>query len=140
MIYSQKLGIPIKAQLISGYPGEDETTVQETIDLFRRAEHPGRRFNLIMPLSGSKIYNDTIRMGLIKDEPAYLAALEKSFGVGRVHVNFTKWPDREIYLRKNEAEQIMIENYYNRNLMRKTGRFVKKARAFLGKKKRSLIG
>ena len=112
MIYTQQLKIPIKVQLIFGYPGEDETTLQETIELFKRVDHPGRRFTVITPIPGSKLYDDSLRQGLIKDEPAYLCALEKSFGIGKVHVNFTNWPDDEIYPRKRAVEEIISKNYY----------------------------
>jgi radical SAM superfamily enzyme YgiQ (UPF0313 family) len=118
MKYTQALKIPIKVQLIFGYPGEDEGTVQETIDLFTRVDHPGRRFNVITPIPGSQLYDDCLSQGLIKDEPAYLAALEKGFGVGKVHVNFTSWPDDEIYPRKHAAEKAMSRNYYHKNLAR----------------------
>ena len=127
MTYTQKLDIPIKVQLIFGYPGENETTVQETIDLFNRVDHPGRRFNVITPIPGSKLYNDSIKQGLIEDEPAYLAAIEKSFGIGKVHVNFTQWPDDEIYPRKWAAEEQIFNNYHNKNLSRKTKYFFARA-------------
>ncbi len=124
LCYTSKIKIPIKVQLIFGYPGEDETTVQETIDLFKRVDHPGRRFNVITPIPGSKLYDDCIQQGLITDEPAYLASIEKSFGVGRVHVNFTKWPDDEIYPRKQAAEEVIMRNYRNKNLFRRTKYFL----------------
>jgi anaerobic magnesium-protoporphyrin IX monomethyl ester cyclase len=123
MINTQKLKIPIKVQLIFGYPGEDEDTVQETIDLFRRVDHPGRRFSVITPIPGSKLYDDCISQGLIKDEPAYLTTLEKGFGRGKVHVNFTHWPDDEIYPRKYAAEEAIQRNYYNKNLVRRAQNF-----------------
>jgi len=119
MNYTQQLKIPIKVQLIFGYPGEDETTLQETIDLFRRIDHPGRRFNVITPIPGSKLYDDCLTQGLINNEPAYLTALEKSFGIGKVHVNFTKWPDDEIYSRKRAVEETIYKNYYSKNLTRR---------------------
>jgi len=119
MTYTQQLKIPIKVQLIFGYPGEDEATLQETVDLFRRIDHPGRRFNVITPIPGSKLYDDCITQGLIDNEPAYITALEKSFGIGRVHVNFTKWPDDEIYPRKQAVEQTIFKNYYHKNLTRR---------------------
>jgi anaerobic magnesium-protoporphyrin IX monomethyl ester cyclase len=119
MNYTQQLKIPIKVQLIFGYPGEDETTLQETIDLFRRIDHPGRRFNVITPIPGSKLYDDCLTQGLINNEPAYITALEKSFGIGKVHVNFTKWPDDEIYPRKQAVEETIFRNYYYKNLTRK---------------------
>ena len=119
MTYTQKLKLPIKVQLIFGYPGEDESTVQETIDLFDRVDHPGRRFNVITPIPGSKLYDDSLAQGLIQDEAGYLATIEKSFGVGTVHVNYTQWPDDEIYPRKVAAEEEMKKNYYQKTFLRK---------------------
>ena len=119
MKHTQQLKIPIKVQLMFGYPGEDETTVQETIDLLRRVDHPGRRLKLTTPIPGSKLYDDCLRQGLINDEPAYLAAIEKSFGEGKVHVNFTNWPDDEIYPRKRAAEKAIRKNYYHKSLTRR---------------------
>jgi radical SAM superfamily enzyme YgiQ (UPF0313 family) len=136
MTYTQKLKIPIKVQLIFGYPGEDETTVQETIDLFKQIDHPGRRFNVITPIPGSKLYNDSIEQGLIKDESAYLTAIEKSFGVGKVHVNFTKWSDDEIYPRKLAAEEAMLNNYYTKNLSRRAKHIIARTFKTLPHKKR----
>lgn len=123
-----KLKIPVKVQLIFGYPGEDEHTVRETIDLFKRVDHPGRRFNVITPIPGSKLYEDSIAQGLIRDEPAYLSAIEKSFGVGKVHVNFTQWPDDEIYPRKRAAEETMRRNYMNNSKLRKAKSFISKVK------------
>ena len=119
MNYTQQLKIPIKTQLIFGYPGEDEVTLQETIDLFRRIDHPGRQFNVITPIPGSQLYDDCLTRGIINNEPAYLTALEKSFGIGKVHVNFTKWPDDEIYPRKRAVEDAIYKNYYHKNLTRR---------------------
>ena len=64
--------------------------------------------------------------GLIKDEPAYLADLEKGFSRGKVPVNFTDWPGDEIYAHKYAAEAVMHQNYYNKNLKRKTRLFFMK--------------
>lgn len=119
MKYTQALKIPVKVQLIFGYPGEDEETLNETIDLFKRVDHPGRRFNVITPVPGSKLYDDCIREGRIRDEVDYLYAIEKNFGIPKIHVNFTKWPDNEIYPRKERAEKKMYLNYINNSSFRK---------------------
>jgi len=126
MKYTKKSGIPVKVQLIFGYPGEDEQTINETIQMFKRLDHPGRRFNVITPIPGSKLYDDSIKLGLIKDEAAYLRNIEKSFGIGEVHVNFTKWPDEEIYPRKEAAEKAMIQNYINNSKIRKARHMMKR--------------
>lgn len=133
MILAKKFKMPVKVQLIFGYPGEDETTVQETVDLFNRVDHPGRRFNVITPIPGSRLYDDCIAQGLIKNEAEYLCAIEKTFGKGKVHVNFTNWPDDEIYPRKLAAERAMHMNYISKTKARK-------ARYFIGKLARRLTG
>lgn len=131
--------INVKVQLIFGYPGEDDDTVAETIDLFRRIDHPGRRFVVITPIPGSSLYDDCIRDGRITDEAAYLGAIEKSFGIGTVHVNFTPWPDEEIYPRKAAAEQAMRDNYINNSFIRRTHHQLRqlKKRVFGKKRKKS---
>lgn len=128
MKYTNGIGIPVKVQLIFGYPGEDEETIQETIDLFKKVDHPGRRFNVITPIPGSRLYEDCLTQGSITDEAAYLRAIEKSFGIGKVHVNFTKWPDDEIYPRKEEAEKTMYMNYINNSTLRKAAFKAKRLR------------
>lgn len=115
MLTARKLGMYVKVQLIFGYPGEDEKTIQETIDLFKKVNHPGRRFNVIVPLPGSPLYDEAIQKGLIKDEVEYLIGLEKSFGVGKVHINFTNFPDDKIYQLKLAAERKIKRNYLIRN-------------------------
>ncbi len=121
-----KRNINVKVQIIFGYPGEDETTVQETIDLFKRIDHPGRRFNVITPIPGSSLYDDCIQKGLIKDEVQYLCDIEKSFGIGKVLVNFTQWPDDEIYPRKYAAEEAILSNYINNSWVRRARYFFRK--------------
>ena len=115
MRYAMSLKLDIKVQLIFGYPGEDENTLRETIKLFKRIGHPGRRFNLIMPLPGSPLWEETLAEGLIKDEAAYLTELEKGFGKGKVLVNFTPWQDEEIYSKKYAVEQTIRRNYLKKH-------------------------
>lgn len=119
MIETMKLNIPVKVQLIFGYPGETEETVQETVDLFDKIDHPGRRFLLITPVPGSKLYDDCIASGQIIDETKYLCDIEKSFGKGKVHINFTQWADDELLERKKATEKTMKTNYYNKSYSRK---------------------
>ncbi|OVE76435.1 hypothetical protein BVX97_00945 [bacterium E08(2017)] len=126
--YTRSIGIPVKVQLIFGYPGEDDQTVRETIEMFDRIDHPGRRFNVITPVPGSPLYEDCIRDGLIIDEESYLYDIEVSFGAPRVHVNFTPWPDDEIYPRKRDAEEMMLDNYASKTVMRRVRRVASKVR------------
>jgi radical SAM superfamily enzyme YgiQ (UPF0313 family) len=132
MRHTMRIGIPVKVQLIFGYPGEDADTVAETVQLFDRLDHPGRRFNVITPIPGSALYAQCREQGLIRDEVGYLAAIEKSFGRGRVHVNFTPWPDEEIYPRKRAAEEAMRANWVRKSAWRRArnlaGRLLRRVR------------
>ncbi len=121
---AMNLGLDIKVQLIFGYPGEDEETINDTISLFKRVNNPGRGFNLITPLPGSYLYDYTTEKGLIKDEAEYLTQIEKSFGRGKVHVNFTNWSDKELLKRKKKAEKKIHRNYILKNTKERVKAFV----------------
>ncbi|MBU1036482.1 B12-binding domain-containing radical SAM protein [Patescibacteria group bacterium] len=118
---AKKVNLGVKVQLIFGYPGEDEQTIQETIGMFKRIDHPGKRFNLITPIPGSPLYDECIEKGIITDEDKYLIGLEKSFGKDKVQINFTQWSDDELTKKMKETEKIIKENYFSRNL----GRFMR---------------
>lgn len=112
---ARKLNLYVKVQLIFGYPGEDEQSIKETVDMFKRVKHPARRFNYITPLPGSAIYEEAIQAGLIKNEAEYLINVEVSGGEGKILVNYTHWPDEEIISVKQETERQMRLNYYKQN-------------------------
>jgi radical SAM superfamily enzyme YgiQ (UPF0313 family) len=112
---ARKLNLYVKVQLIFGYPGEDEQSVKETVDMFRRVKHPARRFNYITPLPGSAIYEEALQSGLIKNEAEYLTEVEVSGGAGKILVNYTHWTNEEITPVQKETERRMRLNYYKQN-------------------------
>ncbi|MDD2689537.1 MAG: radical SAM protein [Candidatus Omnitrophica bacterium] len=110
----QKLDMDMKVQLIMGYPGENRETISETVGLFKRLGHPGRRFHLVTPLPGSTLYEDVISKGIIKDEEQYLHALSRrdsGFSKGLPLVNLTQFSDQELYKLKLDTESKMQQNY-----------------------------
>lgn len=114
MKWAMDVGLEIKVQLMMGYPGENESTLQETVDLFKRLGHPGRRFNIFTPLPGSKAYDDCLKNGLIKDEGAYLSKLSmggSGFSSKKVLLNFSSFSDEELIKMKRWAEKEMKKNY-----------------------------
>ena len=110
---ARKAGMHVKVQLIMGYPGETAETVQETVDLFARLDHPGRRFSLILPLPGSTLYDQALADGLIENEEEYIAQISGGYGASRypVFINFTDMTTRQIYELKARAEKQMARNY-----------------------------
>ena len=119
MKWAMDIGLEIKVQLMMGYPGENESTLQETVDLFKRLRHPGRRFNIFTPLPGSKAYDDCVKNKLIMNEEEYLSKLsmgEYGFSFKKVMLNFSSFSDEELIKMKRWAEMEMRKNYKKRVL------------------------
>lgn len=110
---ARRAGLHVKVQLVLGFPGETEQTIQETVAFFDQIKHPARRFSLILPLPGSALYNQAIRDNLITDEEYYLSQIYDGYGAARypVFVNFTQLPTEQLYRLKANAEKQMQRNY-----------------------------
>ena len=108
-----EIGIIPSVQLIFGYPGEDDETIEETYKLFRGLPITNAGFYILTPLPGSKVYEDVLNKGLINDEDVYLSNLEA--GTSVVHLNLTGWSDTELIEKKILLEKRL---YYNGLLAR----------------------
>lgn len=104
-----EVGLHIKVQLVFGYPGENYDTVNETIELFKKIGHPGRRFSILTPLPGSQIYELAKRRGFITNEDEYLSRIYEGFW--RTTINMTEFTDEEFERVRKESEIQMKENY-----------------------------
>jgi len=123
---ARRAGLHVKVQLILGYPGETAETVAETVELFRRLKHPGRRFSLILPLPGSPLYRQALEEGRIRDEERYLQEIFGGYGASRypAFINFTDMSLEEVYRLKAAAEREMEKNY-KRELRRNPPEYLK---------------
>lgn len=74
---AKNTGMHLKIQLMCGYPGEDETTMAETVSMMKISQLPPRRMSWTTPLPGSSLYRDALDKGLIKNEEEYLVRLGK---------------------------------------------------------------
>jgi len=104
-------GLHLKVYLIYGYPGENYETVNETIDLFNRINHPGRRFSIFTPLPGSPVYDSVIDQGYIPDEDQYLSNIYEGFW--QLKLNLTEFDNNEFDRVRLYAEKKMRDNYKN---------------------------
>ena len=102
------VGIVPSTQLVFGYPGEDDDSIEETYNLFKDLPITNAGFYVITPLPGSKLYREAIEQGIIEDEDKYLSGLET--GTSEVHANFTNWTDQELIEKKELLEKRL---YYN---------------------------
>lgn len=104
-----EVGLHIKVQLIFGYPGENYDTIRETIELFKKIGHPGRRFSILTPLPGSQVYELAKNRGFITNEDEYLSKIHEGFW--RKTINMTEFTDEEFERIRKDAERRMRENY-----------------------------
>jgi anaerobic magnesium-protoporphyrin IX monomethyl ester cyclase len=113
-----KAGLMPVVQMIYGYPGEDKNTIRETVDFFNRVHYSpptpdGKaNLNLIAPLPGSPLYEESLQNGLIRDEDAYLSVIEMGYNPGSpVMVNFTEFSNAELLDLKARTEREIYLNY-----------------------------
>jgi magnesium-protoporphyrin IX monomethyl ester (oxidative) cyclase len=120
LLICQQIQLPVKLQLIFGYPGENWKTLNETISLFKKIRLPGRRFTVITPLPGSILYEEAKLDGFIgkqdsdnMTEEEYLIFLSKSGGLvsPKLFYNRTEFSDNEFYNTLSKVENIIFNNF-----------------------------
>ena len=111
-----RAGLEPIVQVMFGYPGETETTIQETIDFFNRVGHPGDEFSPVTTLPGTELWNYTLKAGLIKDEKEFLEKLDGGYMPDApVLVNYTSFSDTDYDLIRKETEKKIRGNYYKKH-------------------------
>jgi radical SAM superfamily enzyme YgiQ (UPF0313 family) len=87
--------IAYSANLIFGDPAETDETFRESLAFWVKYGKDSQIFlSTIQPYPGSKIFDDCMERGLIKDKAEYYANID------RVQVNMTKMTDRDFSYRK----------------------------------------
>jgi radical SAM superfamily enzyme YgiQ (UPF0313 family) len=106
LLICQKIHLPVKIQLIYGYPGESWKTLNKTISLFKKVKLPARRFIPITPLPGSRLYEEAKLDGFIGEketekitEEKYLEFLSKAGGIvnSKLFYNRTVFSDKDFF-------------------------------------------
>lgn len=118
IIETTKAGMYPVVQMIFGYPGEDVSTINETIDFFKRAGYsPPTPFSepelsLITPLPGTSLYDTACKKGFITNEEEYLLNIEHGYQKGcPVLVNFTEFDNSTLLRLKKDTENQIYFNY-----------------------------
>lgn len=102
-----EVGLKANVQLIFGYPGEDEDSIKETYNFFKDLPiNVG--FAILTPLPGSKLYGECLEKKIINNEDKYLSDLETGFSA--LHINLTKWSDKEFLKRLEKLSREINEN------------------------------
>lgn len=117
---SKEEGLPVKVQLIFGYPGETRETVDETLNLFRELRYPARKMNIITPLPGCALYDEAKEDGFIGDgqnnvisEVKFLEYLSLNGGMCQRHFfyNRTAFTDEEFPREFDRTQALFLLNF-----------------------------
>lgn len=101
-------GVLPSSQLLFGYPGEDDESIEETYQLFDGLPCTNAGFYFVTPFPGSPLYDEAIAAGLIENEDEYLSLCES--GTQDIRINFTQWSDEEL---RQKRDLLTKRLYYN---------------------------
>jgi radical SAM superfamily enzyme YgiQ (UPF0313 family) len=109
-----KLNMDPNLQMMYGFPGENEETLKETEDFFKKIEyHLIHPLSITTPIPGSILYDNCIRKGIINDEINYLVALEQGYHKREYPLlNLTEFSDKEYMQKKRQTEENIDHNYH----------------------------
>jgi anaerobic magnesium-protoporphyrin IX monomethyl ester cyclase len=107
---TKRLGVPIRAYFILGFPGETEAEMDETIEFARELDVDLASFTMFIPLPGTREYRRAQESGTF--DPEYF------FKMMIPEINF---PDRPVYVPEGmDADRLMKihQQAYNRVYLR----------------------
>ncbi len=105
-------GIYPGVELIIGSPGENERTVKETVDLFKKLHLPHREMAYLQLLPGSPWFSQFLGKAPFESHEQILIDLSEDDGTLKTFIhNVSGLPDDELFRLKTEAEQAMADNY-----------------------------
>ena len=116
----REIHLASKIQLIFGYPGEDNDTLEETIQLFKEVRYPARRLGIITPLPGSPLYETAKADGFLGDGPDAVISEEafhhwlsevSPFCNQQLFYNRTAFSDQEFFEKHAYIERQLVRNF-----------------------------
>jgi len=133
---TRAVGITPIIQYMYGYPGETDETIERTFQFFKELDIPfiGQTTT---PIPGSKLYDDCVANGLIKDEENYLLNLDSGYNLAAGSINLTQFTDQELAQKQRRLQIRITHNYLKKRpiqyasfvsgiLVRKANRLFKK--------------
>lgn len=110
----RKAGIKATGSILAGYPGETSETLRDTVK-FVNGNLLKTSFYCLIPLPGSKIYDDCVSNNWIKNERAYLENVSGQGGdASHIVINLTDMDDQtyrnEIGKANESVKEIKLKN------------------------------
>ncbi|MDP1808988.1 MAG: radical SAM protein [Actinomycetota bacterium] len=113
---TNEIGIHPIVQMMYGYLGENDRTIEETAHFYRRIDMWPEGFFLTTPLPGTALYDQIISEGRVEDEEQYILGLDSGYNnvVDQV-VNLTDFADSELLAKKAQLERSLKLAYFRRH-------------------------
>ena len=107
---TREIGITPIIQYMYGYPGETDETIESTFQFFKELDIPfiGQTTT---PIPGSKLYDDCVASGIIKDEEDYLLNLDSGYNLAAGSINLTGFTDKELAQKQRKLQIRITHNY-----------------------------
>jgi radical SAM superfamily enzyme YgiQ (UPF0313 family) len=138
-------GLEPIVQYMYGFPGEDDTSINDTYEFFREIDHPYIGFTTT-PIPGTEIYGSSLGRGLIGDEEEYLMKISGGYNELKPVVNMTMFSDEQFISKKTDLAKRVNRAYYRRHpgasmkeLLKFINRQLSDPKLFLKKLKARLI-
>ncbi len=114
----REIQLPVKIQLIFGYPGESDQTIAETLQLFKEVHYPARRLTIITPLPGSPLYEIAKTDGFIGESGRMTEARYHEWLCDvsplcnrEFFYNRTAFSDEEFFEKHRYIEEQLLRNF-----------------------------
>ncbi|MBI4287986.1 MAG: radical SAM protein [Chloroflexi bacterium] len=114
-----KVGLRAVVQMMYAYPGENQRTVQETVDFFKKAPHAGwMAFSITTPLPGTQLWQDAIDKGIISNEESFLERMAGGHNPRAEHANLSDLTEDEFApLLRRAQNQILVNSILRHPLL-----------------------
>ena len=121
---TREAGINPIIQYMFGYPGENDDTINATVEFFKEIDHHFVGFSTT-PIPGTELYRSCLDKGLIRNEEDYLLRLDSGYNVSGMIINLTDFSDKDFVFKK----RMLLLRIMHHHLKRKPLEYM---RFFLG--------
>lgn len=100
---AHEIGMDVFTPMIIGMPAENANTVKETVEFCKDYRiNLQNAYYFITPYPGSKLYDQCLEDGIIRDEVEYVRKIS-DLDIDDFSVNLTDWTDAELMSTREEA-------------------------------------
>jgi radical SAM superfamily enzyme YgiQ (UPF0313 family) len=111
---TKRIGMKPLIQYMYGFPGEDDSSIERTIDFYRAIDQPYGAFTTT-PIPGTKLYEEAMQKGLIKNEEDFLLHLESGYNRNLPLVNMTEFSEKEFVEKRTAMIKKINRAYYGKH-------------------------